>query len=299
MPARRHGLERFPEDPPNTPPGNDAMYKGFFINLSSSQERREALARHLEEIGAAARYQRFEAVDGRTVAHQYKTSLDPGNLGCWLSNLGVLTANRSSDLHLHIIEDDIIFARNAVHRLDSLLAHADAHLEWDLIFSEIQAPFPDISVFLLFREKLALYEQSNRYSFIPLSGMRYSSLCSYFVNRRSIDKLAKLIAGKWTVGLPLDLYVRDLVNQKVLTASVILPFLTSLSPLNLESVVRGPYDRSRTIATVFRRAFFKEADLQSLASQTQELIQGAQLSPLTSLYLNTLLFALSDQWTRF
>jgi hypothetical protein len=41
------------------------MCQGFFINLDRNEVRRKPLTKHLEEIGAASRYQRIEAVDGR------------------------------------------------------------------------------------------------------------------------------------------------------------------------------------------------------------------------------------------
>lgn len=92
-----------------------------------NEKRRNFLTRHLEEIGVASRYQRFDAVDGRAVAHEYPTILDPGNLGLWLSHEKLLQANSAQDQHLHIIEDDI-FAKNAGRMRSSSPERSGKHL---------------------------------------------------------------------------------------------------------------------------------------------------------------------------
>jgi hypothetical protein len=69
---------------------DDSMYQGFFINLDRNETRRQALTKHLEERGALARYRRIGAVDGRAVAHEYPSKLDPGALGLWLSHARML-----------------------------------------------------------------------------------------------------------------------------------------------------------------------------------------------------------------
>src|SRR5690348_16506411 len=114
------------------------MYTGFFLNLGRNEKRRGLLMRHLADIGASSRYQRFEAVDGRSVASAYDTKLDAGNLGLWLSHEHLLQTYHAPTLHLHIIEDDIIFARNAVHTLENVLQCADGQSgNWDLIFTDV------------------------------------------------------------------------------------------------------------------------------------------------------------------
>ena len=98
------------------------MYRGYFINLARSRSRRTALVRHLGDIGAAARYERVDAVDGRAVAADFPSKLDPGSLGLWLTHEALLRACRSADRHLHLIEDDTIFAKSAARTFDVVLA---------------------------------------------------------------------------------------------------------------------------------------------------------------------------------
>src|SRR5262245_43004179 len=102
------------------------MYRGVYLNRARNERRRLALTQRLAEVGAAPYYQRFEAVDGRAVAAQHPTKLDPGNLGLWLSHEHVVeAAAKAADAHLHIIEYDAVLARNFAPLLDGLLASAD------------------------------------------------------------------------------------------------------------------------------------------------------------------------------
>jgi hypothetical protein len=275
------------------------MYQGFFINLSSSMARRHALLRHLEEIGAAARYQRFEAVEGRAVAHLHPTTLEPGALGLWLSDISLLSANRSSLLHLHIIEDDVTFARNAVDLFERILEHADARLShWDLVFTDVHMP-ADFETFRIFFDSMRNYWQTGNLALADLEHIDFAGTTSFFVNKRSVAKLADLLSGKWTAGAPIDLYIRQLVRQRSLKAYVTLPFLTCGARHNQESDIRGGWDRSRRVWGIYRLGFFKDANSQALLAEMEELTREAKVSPLAQLYLGALTFTLSDHFVPF
>ena len=275
------------------------MYQGFFINLDRSEERRRALTRHLEEMGAASRYRRIEAVDGRAVAHQHQTNLDPGSLGCWLSHLKTLEASIGARAHLHIIEDDMIFAQNAARMFDGLLKFADAELSgWDLIFTDICVVPMDGRACTDLSRTMKEYRRTKTVRFLDLQYIYFAATSSYFVNWQSLDKLTKLISRPGMDGLPIDAYLRNLVNQKVLKAYVTVPFLTSVSD-SLHSDIRGELDRTHAVFNTFRRAFFQDADLQSLDAKMQELIKGIAVSPLELIYAKALLFTLSDQYVDF
>jgi len=276
------------------------MYQGFFINLARNEKRRDALVRHLEEIGAAPHYRRFEAVDGRAVAGDYNTTLDPGNLGLWLSNLNLLNSNRGTDRHLHIVEDDTVFAKDAVALFSHALAVADKHLPgWDLLFTDIYVPC-DLNTFRLFSEKMSAWQANGTaYALVDLEQIAFACTSSFFVNRSSVDKLANVLAGQWAAGLPIDLYLRHLVQQRHLKAHVTMPFLTSLGRENVDSDIRGNTDLSRKVCNILRRAFFKEADTGALLEEMQELTKNAKLAPLARIFVDTLSFALSDQWVSF
>jgi hypothetical protein len=213
------------------------MYTGIFLNLSRNEKRRAALTRHLADVGASSRYQRVEAVDGRAVAHAYNTTLDPGNLGLWLSHEYLSHTYNAPGFHLHIIEDDVVFARNAVKVLEGVLQHADAQLgPWDLLFTDIFVPI-SLDIFRLFSQKMQVYAQSRSYSLVDLATIGFACTSSVLINKSSVAKYASLISGKWALGMPIDLYLRRLVHQRQLKAYVVVPFPTSISRESIDSVL--------------------------------------------------------------
>jgi hypothetical protein len=270
------------------------VYRGYFLNLKRNEQRRESFARHLEVRRAAARYERFEAVDGQTVVHQGRTSLRAGELGLWLSHERLVQANRSPSVHLHIVEDDVRFATDAVGQMEAVLAYADEmESGWDLIFTEILVPI-HWDLFYQFAEYMKGHSQSGAHALLDLASMPFAGLTSVFVNKRSVDKYFSLISGNWTKGQPLDLYIAELVRQKLLKAVVTVPFLTSLGPEALQSDIREDGDLGQQVTQIYRRAFFEEADPMSLIREMRALLQGIQVSPLAALYLQAAAFVLSD-----
>ena len=275
------------------------MYQGFYINLSRDAERREALTKHLQEIGAASRYQRFEAIDGRAVAHQYNTQLDPAGLGCWLSHLNVLCANRSPAAHLHIIEDDTIFAKSALADFELILQYCETESkEWDLIFTDVSIT-PELRTFQQFLAVVAEHERARDCSVVSLTGIPFAGTNSYFVNKRSVEKLADLLEANSRSGVPIDIYLRALVTQKLVKAFVTVPFLTTLCLESWRSKISTDRELSQFLYHVYRRAFFLEADRESLLAEMDRLTSGTTLPTLPSLYLKFLSFYLSDRWVPF
>ena len=140
----------------------------------------------------------------------------------------LLRACRSADRHLHVIEDDTIFARSAGRTFDVVLRQADDQLNWDLLFTEIFVPF-SVPVFRQLAEKIDVHARSKRYALLDLAGIGFAGATSFFINQKAIGKYAALIAGKWSLGAPIDLFIRQLVHDGVLRAYVTVPFITSIS----------------------------------------------------------------------
>jgi GR25 family glycosyltransferase involved in LPS biosynthesis len=275
------------------------MYKGFYINLASNETRRAALTRHLQEVGAADRYQHVDAVNGRAVASQHPTKLDPGNLGLLLSHEKILQQNTATDCHLHIIEDDAIFCKNAVTVFETMLNCADTQLAgWDILFTDVFVQL-NLDVFRLYAEKVKLHAETHSYSLLDLHYIDFACTSSMFINRASVGKYYNLLAGKWAVGLPIDIYLRGLVRHGHLKAYVVVPFPTTVSRHSHDSDIRGSVDRSRKVNEVVRQSFFVEADRKALLADIQELMKGNSVSLLAAIFLNAQSFAVSDQWVPF
>jgi len=274
-------------------------FHGFYINLDSNAARATAMSRQLVDTGLTERYQRFPAVNGGSLAAGYATELDPGNLGLWLSQERLTFANRSSPLHLHILEDDVLLPGDAASRFSNLLAQTDAeHPDWDILFTEI---FVELSI-NLFQAILQCKEEHRRTGAVKLYSARgYPFACtsSLFINARSIDKYFRQIEGKWIKGMPIDLYLRASIQQGALNAYVTLPFVTSLSDQTNESDIRGGVDLSRQVLNIYRRSLFKDANEGQLAEEMRRLTAGAKISPFADCYVNAVKFVLSDQWVHF
>jgi len=274
-------------------------FHGFYINLDRNTARAAEMSRQLAETGLAERYQRLPAIDGSSVAAGHATELDPGNLGLWLSHERLTFANRSSPLHLHILEDDALLPKDAAASFSDLLAQADAeHPDWDILFTEI---YVELNI-NLFQMILKLKEEQRRGGGVKLYSARgYPFACtsSLFINAKSIDKYFRLIEGKWVKATPIDLYLRAAIQQGALNAYATLPFVTSLSDQTSDSDIRGELDLSRRVMNVYRRSLFKDADERQLAEEMRRLTAGAKLSPIAECYLDAVKFVLSDQWVHF
>lgn len=274
------------------------MYRGYFLNLQRNEQRRNALLKNLADIGASARYQRYEAVDGRVASADHATKLDPGNLGLWLSHERLLKSS-PPDQHIHILEDDAILSKRAVEVLDGLLAHLESTMPtWELLFTDIFVQ-PRTDIFVLFLQKLNEFRQTGSYSIVDLANIQFACTSSLLINKSAIPKYLQILSGNWSRGLPIDLFLREQVQSRKLRAHLCLPFITSISPESNTSDIRGDMDRSRKVCDTLRRGLYQEANLPELLNDMRQLTAGARISPLVNLYLNAEMFILSDQFQKF
>jgi hypothetical protein len=274
-------------------------YRGYYINLERNEARRTRLESNLAQCGVADKYTRVPATDGRTLGTQYQSKLKPGELGLWLTHERILQDNPKDQLHLHIIEDDAVLPDDAAQSLRPVVATADAGLpDWDLLFTEVLLPF-DSPIFDEIVKAKQKYDLSKQLSFYPLKRFPFSCMSSIFVKAASVAKLRAAIEGRWHDGPPIDNYIRALIYQGALTAYLTLPFCTTLSPQMNDSDIQGMVDLSQRVANVYRRAAFKDADIQSLQSELKTLTEGSSVSGLSQLYIDVLRFRLSDKFMSF
>jgi GR25 family glycosyltransferase involved in LPS biosynthesis len=275
------------------------MYRGVFLNLNRNEHRRSRLTRHLAEIGAMPRYERCEAVDGRAASEQHSTSLDPGNLGLWLSHEKILRETGAAAEHLHIIEDDAQLAQNFAGLLDGLLAHCDVRFPgWDVLFTDVFLE-PRTDIFKAYCDKRKLYDESKTYTMIDLTRVHFACTSSLIINKASLTKYQGLIAGHWKLGKPIDIFLRELVHTGQLKAFLTIPFITTISEGSNDSDIRGDIDRSRRVCDLFRRGLFQDADVNGLLAEMQRLTSDTKISPLAALYLNAEMFTLGDKFVRY
>ena len=274
-------------------------FRGFVINLDRNQARAASMKQHLMDVGMADRYERFPAVDGRTLGAEYVTKLDRGNLGLWLTHERLLWANRSSEAHLHILEDDALLPKDAEVCFAKVLAALEkATPDWDLVFTDVFLNL-DFASFELLAKCKESYLQQGELRCYSLKHFAFACTSSLFVNRTSIEKYLRVIEGRWTEGTPIDIFLRTEIRRGSLNAFITLPFATSLSEKTNESDIRGGLDVSRRVLNLYRAAWFKDADLDHLARELRRLTGTVKVSGLSDCYLEACKFVLSDQWVGF
>jgi GR25 family glycosyltransferase involved in LPS biosynthesis len=274
-------------------------YSGFFINLDSNSTRLASITRQLADVGLHSIYQRFAAVNGRALGPEYQTKLDRGNLGLWLTQERLLGTCERSKGHLHILEDDALLPKDAATSFEAMLRDADTNYpDWDIILTEISLQI-DVTLFQILAKNKQIYRETGQVGLFTLKPAPFAGTSSLFINQRSIDKYLKLIAGKWTEGIPIDIYLRSLIRKGALNGYVTFPFLTSLSEHTTDSNIQGPLNLSRQVMNLYRRATFKDADLKSLGDELNQLALNPSHSDFTVLYLKILSFFLSGQHVPF
>lgn len=112
-----------------------APLKVFVISLQTSLDRRSRVTDMLKAIGLEFEF--FDAVDGRSLDHKTYVAPDapwellPGEVGCYLSHLGVWrkVVNERVEVSL-VLEDDALFDASALLVIDACINSAQG---WDAI----------------------------------------------------------------------------------------------------------------------------------------------------------------------
>jgi GR25 family glycosyltransferase involved in LPS biosynthesis len=264
-------------------------YQGIYINLARSRDRDASVQSQLQSLGWQDRYERFEAVDGKTIPQADSITLSQAELGCWLSHLHLLDRYRSRATHLHVVEDDVKF-----HSLlpKAFSGPAEA-FDWDLMFTDVYFhPVPTPEQFYQFQQAMLNYRQDGRVAVLSLQAIRFTGSTSYFVHRDRIGKVFEVLNDGWKNNQPLDLFIQSMVEQQRLRAFVMLPFFTTIGDLNIDSTVghQGPILETLNL---FRKAFYVDADQDALYRESLQC--GADQSPaaLLGLYFEAIKATLS------
>ena len=202
------------------------MIKGYYINLESSQERKAALIENLKSLGIEHVYKRFNAIKG-DLSEARKSNLKAGELGLWNSWISLLsqeTQNTENNFrYLHIIEDDVILNEITTKALKRLDQHDE---DFDMLFTDmyvnpsVHTQLGKYCKRLIRKEKVSI--EKDLYT---------GCTSSVILKKESIQKVYNLLdshingQGK---KIPLDNYIRRLMNDKKLAIRVMIPFTTSI-----------------------------------------------------------------------
>lgn len=244
-------------------------YQGAYINLDRSTERRAHMEAELQRFGLLERYLRLPGVDGNPdqIASPLKNA---GEIGCFLSHVKALQQAKAGT-HLHIIEDDTLFAACTAPTLDWAV-NAGILDGFDLMYTDVAMPLSNES----YRQFKNMFDacvtrdaagniNAAQFQAIDLGDIDFMTTSSYMVNHRSFGKLMDLYQAEVAAGLrlPIDMFFRNYAKIGGLKVGCLFPFITSARVDDtITSTVRQNPDSTRkfTAANIGRYTFFIGCD---------------------------------------
>jgi GR25 family glycosyltransferase involved in LPS biosynthesis len=242
------------------------MYRGFYINLDRSPERHAAIEARLAGLGMAQRYERFPAMDGNSIGLT-ASGLTNSEPGCLLSHYMLLESRTDRADHLHVVEDDIVFANCTVPSVEKVIRSGLLD-EFDILFTETAVEM-DLN---WCREARRLYkdliqrEENGTASAVEFR-IVLGCTTSYLVNRGSIGLVCRLLGEELDRGAryPVDILIRDAANAGKPRAKSLFPFVTSIQPEEFSSTTRPDAEarNSRLAMELLRHSFYVDCDMNT------------------------------------
>jgi GR25 family glycosyltransferase involved in LPS biosynthesis len=231
----------------------------IYINLDEQAARRQSLESNFHQVCPDWHINRVPAVS----ATQIECEGIPGKLrnnekACFLSHVKALEFALTLPDHVLIAEDDILFGETSAALIERAIATLSA--DWDIVFTDvcITGVHAMIELFQLRRMLTA----QNGFRLVNLKGVSFAAATSYVVNTKSKLKIRDLLLTHRPLDTPLDLFIRQLVNEESLNACVLFPFATSLSDhADASQVQVGDGRLTDLVWNSFRRAMWIQRDL--------------------------------------
>jgi GR25 family glycosyltransferase involved in LPS biosynthesis len=287
-------------------------YTGYYINLDRDAERRREVERQLAAWNLQPFYHRHPGSPGNAL-NLRAPALKPGAVGCFTSHYLLLQSLKHASTHVHVVEDDVLFGPTTGMVIESLARNGDLD-KWDMVYTDVWVP-PDLQYI---RELSALYRQCaalnpegtlkklERFAMLDLKGRVFASTVSYVVSRRSLAKVAAILAEavQGELPMPIDLYYRRQIHQGRISAACIFPFVTSVNIRhNLSSNITDTADRNlqRSIlaTTMLRNLFFLHCEPQQLLKLGAEYLRVDSLDARDQVIADILRFGVSSCWQAF
>jgi GR25 family glycosyltransferase involved in LPS biosynthesis len=232
----------------------------FYINLEKQADRREAIERNFQAHRIEGwNLHRFEAVNTADVERLGTPgTLSAGAKACFLSHRDLIRSAQTSNAPIMIVEDDAIFGPETCRAIEVSLETID-EADWDIVFTDVCVG--DVGTWRDFIGLRREFEQSRELKFFDLSRLHFSGSSAYILSPKFMPLLSKLLDGAESLDAPYDLYLRLLVRQFKLRASVIVPFVTSISDLAEQSSIQTQELGPIGIMNLFRRMVWMDRDL--------------------------------------
>ena len=283
-----------------------ASYRGLYINLDRSRERRDSIEAQFGALGLAARYTRFPGIDGAALPAP-SNGLRPGEVGAFHSHTRALEKARGSGTPVHILEDDAILCEHTAPVIEGAIA-ARLFDTFDILLTDMLVA-PHLG--LLKSLKAAFAEAGPRplsfadVKILDLAGQNFACLTSYIVGTRGAERVHGLCAQELRAGphLPVDLFIRNCVASGQLRAACTMPFVTSFAfdEVAKSTIVEGEGARpSVAVLAALRHSFYAKRDLARANAVIDTAIgQHEAADPHRDLILRAAGFILSDAFKEF
>jgi GR25 family glycosyltransferase involved in LPS biosynthesis len=237
--------------------------KCLYINLDSATERRARLEANFQDVRAEGwSLARIDAVNADDVREMgIPGSIRDAEKACFLSHKQALRESLNDDGHVVILEDDVLFGRNTCSTLSRLVAEAEGHLEWDIIFADVVITRLAGMVELLGLRRQLIAEKTTR--LLELSQVWFAGAMAYVVNRNAKMKLLRLAEAHTKLDMPYDIFLRQCVHGAAVRGYVAFPFAVSVASVGDVSQLRIDSEkRTETIWLTFRRMIWAESDFR-------------------------------------
>jgi GR25 family glycosyltransferase involved in LPS biosynthesis len=283
-------------------------YTGAYINLDRSPDRRTEIEGELVRHRLAQRYRRFAAIDGNLIGFP-QPRLSDGEMGCFTSHYLLLKQHLGRGQHLHVVEDDTIFA-SCFDQIIGRIIESREFDDYDIIYTDVSLPLSNEA----YRKFKTLYDhivtreaagnlKSAAFQVLKLDPLMFVTANAYLVNKNSIEKIYNLFHEELMRGaeMPVDGLLRANAEAGVIKAGCLFPFITSVRVERImNSLVRKVPDTTLkfTAAAIGRYSFFIDCDwdlCEKLLAQLPKPLAGDRHAALLSRVLD---FSLLDMTPR-
>ena len=256
-------------------------YRGLFINLDRSPNRREQIEAQLNQYHLQQRYSRFAGLDGRLLTGT-PGNITTGEYACFQSHYRALESARNTDGTIHILEDDVVLSP----RLEQIVSGFDAggmFDYFDLIFTDTGIAL-DILLLRQFKKLFDSYHQGQtpKFNVLDFSMAYQSGFQSYLVPRKSLDKVLSALRRGLDAGpnMAVDIFARQEAQEGRLRLGCIFPFITSIqfSEAGWSTISDRAKDTeiTREIIALLRYSFFIERDLKTIPEPLLRRLSAVQ-----------------------
>lgn len=253
-------------------------YIGYYINLDRSIARREEIEADIARHGLQGLYRRFPAADGNILASPIGR-LTHSEIGCFTSHYLLLKQSATSQMHLHVVEDDVVFSPCVGQAIESVIA-SGAIDQFDMLFTEtlpVSARSDYKQVKKLYDNSLERDAAGNVSCIHPVLINYLVGTTSYIVNYRSVPRLLEILERELMNGPieALDLVIRRAAAEGAIRIGCLFPFVTALSieEITNTTIADRTTDRLGRLARgLVRHSFFVSCDHKALSQRVVEAL---------------------------